>query len=294
MIVPAVHPDPVPVRDGYVEVAGTRTRYRVWGDPAAARTIVAVHGFRGDHHGLLPLAARLPTAKVITPDLPGFGGSAEFCHGRHDVAGYAGWLADFCARLADDRPYVLLGHSFGAVLCAAAVAAGLRPQALVLINPIAAPALQGRRAVLSRLAVSCHRLAARLPEPVGRWLLTNRMVVRVMSQMLTVTSDRRLRRWIHDQHRRYFSGFADRRVVLESFEASVSHDISEYADRITVPTLLIAGDRDDIVPIRAVQRLNVQLPDSRLLVLAEVGHLIHYERPAAAAAAITDFLDRLS
>ncbi len=55
------------------------------------------------------------------------------------------------------------------------------------------------------------------------------------------THDRGMRRWMHDQHDRYFSAFANRTSVLEAFDASVSTDVTEYADRIDVPVLMIAG-----------------------------------------------------
>lgn len=284
-------PEPVPVT--HAAVPGSGARYWVWGDPDATTTVIAVHGFRGDHHGLLPIAARLGSCRVITPDLPGFGVSPPFASTPHDVESYAAWLADFCRRVRRDGDrQVVLGHSFGSVISAAAVAAGLTPDALVLVNPIAAPALEGPRAVLSRIAVGYYRAGARLPESIGGRLLTSRWIVRGLSEVMATTDDPRLRSWIHDQHRRYFSSFADRRVVVEAFQASVSHHIGEYADRIQVPTLLIAGDHDDIVPVRAVQDLAEQIEDSRLLVLAEVGHLIHYERAEPAATAITDFLRR--
>jgi pimeloyl-ACP methyl ester carboxylesterase len=209
------------------------------------------------------------------------------------VASYAAWLHDFCRQVAGDADrLVIIGHSFGSVISAAAVAEGLSPDELVLINPIAAPALQGPRAVLSKIAVGYYRAGALLPERIGGPLLTSRAIVRALSEVMATTDDPALRIWIHDQHRRYFSSFADRRVVLEAFRASVSHHIGEYADRIGVPTLLIAGDHDDIVPLPAAQRLAERIGDSRLLVLADVGHLIHYERPEPAAAAITEFLFR--
>lgn len=277
----------------HAAVPGSGARYWVWGRPDAATTVIAVHGFRGDHHGLLPITARLGSCRVITPDLPGFGVSPPFSSGRHDVESYAAWLADFCRRVRRDGEHqVIIGHSFGSVISAAAVAGGLTPDALVLINPIAAPALEGPRALLSRIAVGYYRAGAMLPESVGAPWLTSRWIVRGLSEVMTTTRDPGLRSWIHDQHRRYFSSFADRRVVVEAFAASVSHHVGEYADRIAAPTLLIAGDHDDIVPVRAAQRLAEQIPDSRLLVLADVGHLIHYERAEAAAAAITGFLRR--
>ena len=104
------------------------------------------------------------------------------------------------------------------------------------------------------------------------------------------TRDPQLRRWIHNQHDLYFSAFADRRVVLAAFTASVSHDVSEFAVQIRQPTLLIAADRDDITPLAAQHRLQSLFPQASLSVIEGVGHLIHYEKPAEAAAAITAFL----
>jgi pimeloyl-ACP methyl ester carboxylesterase len=293
MVVAHVHPDPVPVSRG--AVPGVGSRYWVWGNPDAATTVLAVHGFRGDHHGLLPIVARLSEYRVITPDLPGFGQSPPFRSGPHDVAAYAGWLTDLCAELDTARNggrLVIVGHSFGSVISAAEVADGLRPDGLVLINPIAAPALEGPRGLLSRIAVGYYRLGAMLPEPAGNALLKSPLIVRALSEVMATSPDPQLRSWIHDQHHRYFSCFADRRVVLEAFRASVSHHVGEYAEQITVPTLLIAGDRDDIVPLRAAERLAGRIDSSRLLVLADVGHLIHYERAEPAALAITEFIRR--
>jgi pimeloyl-ACP methyl ester carboxylesterase len=79
-------------------------------------------------------------------------------------------------------------------------------------------------------------------------------------------------------------------VVLEAFRASVSHDVSEYAARIPERTLLVAAEKDDITPIAAEYRLQTLFPQAELVVIPEVGHLIHYETPAAAARAIRRFL----
>jgi len=99
-----------------------------------------------------------------------------------------------------------------------------------------------------------------------------------------------LRRWIHDQHDRYFSAFGDRDAVLEAFRASVGNDVSEVAADIHVPTLLVAAERDDVTPLEAQRRLVTLFPDATLEVIPEVGHLIHYETPGDAAARILRFL----
>jgi pimeloyl-ACP methyl ester carboxylesterase len=270
-------------------VGGVRTRYWTYGPAQARGTIVMVHGFRGDHHGLEPLIAYLREYRVVVPDLPGFGESAAFTDREHSVAGYAEWLTAFVVQLPD-APRVVLGHSFGSVIVAAALAQGLPARRVVLVNPIGAPALSGPRGVLSRLALLYYRLGAALPERPGSALLRSTAVVRVLSTVLAKSRSRPMRAWILAEHLRYFSVFADRKMVGEAFAASVGDDISSYAAQVNVPVLLVGGDRDDITPVSVHRRLVSLFPVAELVMIAGVGHLIHYETPDQAARAIGDFL----
>ena len=160
----------IPVRAHRVDVDGTETAWWEYGE-ADAPVLVLVHGFRGDHHGLEPVVAQLPGFRIISPDLPGFGESST-CDGRpHDI--------DALRRLArrvhrrdrprravrPARPFVRVHRVVGAV------ARGLAPERLVLVNPIGAPALEGPRGVMTRLAVLYYRTAAALPERAGYALL---------------------------------------------------------------------------------------------------------------------------
>jgi pimeloyl-ACP methyl ester carboxylesterase len=258
-----------------------------YGPDDAARTVVFLHGLRGDHHGLEPIVGHLPGLRVVVPDLPGFGAAPPLRDGRHDVAGYAAWVGALLAELGG-RP-VLAGHSFGSIVAAAA-ARTADIAGLVLVNPIATSALAGPRQGLTRLTVGYHRLAAALPEPVGTALLRHPLLTRIASTAMTTTPDPALRRWIHAEHRRYFSGFADRRVLLEAFGASIEHDVAQFAPDIAVPTLLIAAERDDIAPLPAQRALVGRFRDARLVEVPGVGHLAHYEAPAAVATAITEFV----
>ncbi|MCD1573348.1 alpha/beta fold hydrolase [Agromyces mediolanus] len=278
----------IPVREHRTTVLGSTTAWWEYGEPGAP-VIVLAHGFRGDHHGLEPIVANLPGFRIVSPDLPGFGESAPL-DGPHDIAGYAAWLDAFVASLELGGAYTLLGHSFGSIVASAAVAGGLRPERLVLVNPIGAPALEGPRGIMTRLAVSYYRAAAALPERAGFAVLKSRAIVRVMSVTMAKTRSRELRRFIHDQHDRYFSAFSDRDSLLEAFRASVSHDVREFAPRIDVPVLLVAAERDDITPLSAQHVLVGRFPDARLEVIPEVGHLIHYEAPGDAARRILGFV----
>ncbi|WP_311245075.1 alpha/beta hydrolase [Microbacterium sp. WCS2018Hpa-23] len=278
----------LPVERREAEVRGGLTAYWEYGSADADVTVIAVHGFRGEHHGLESVLAFLPEARVIAPDLPGFGETAPVPGRTYDLAEYVAWLTEFAAAVAPGA--VILGHSFGSIVTSAAVASGLATPRLILINPIGAPALEGPKGIMTRLAVMYYALGARLPEKLGTALLRNRLIVRVMSVTMAKTSDRELRRFIHDQHDTYFSRFADRDVLRDAFVASVSHDVSEFAAEIDVPTLLIAAQRDDITPIEVERELVTRFDDGTLVEIAHVGHLIHYETPAEAAGAIRRFL----
>ncbi|WAB83435.1 alpha/beta hydrolase [Microcella daejeonensis] len=280
----------IPRRESRLEVLGAATAVVEYGPVDAERTLVVVHGFRGDHHGLEPVVAQLPHLRIIAPDLPGFGDSAPLPGRAHDIEGYTAWLDAFLVAAGVRGTAVLLGHSFGSIVVAAAVAAGVPTPRMVLVNPIGQPALAGPRGILTRAAVGFYRVGAALPERLGFAALRSRLVTRIMSVSMAKTRDAALRRWIHEEHDRYFSAFASRQSLLEAFRASVSHDVSEYAARIAQPTLLIAAERDDITPIEAQHRLVTLFPDARLVAIPEVGHLIHYETPAVAARAIEEFL----
>jgi pimeloyl-ACP methyl ester carboxylesterase len=280
--------DEIPVERHEVDVLGGTTAYWVYGPADAESTIVAVHGFRGEHHGLEPVVAHLPGVRVISPDLPGFGETAPVPGRTHDLDLYAEWLDAFVGAVAPGA--VILGHSFGSIVVSAAVARGLPTPRVILVNPIGAPALEGPRGILTRLAVFYYWAGAKLPKGLGEALLRNGLIVRVMSVSMAKTKDPGIRRFVHDQHDTYFSRFADRDVLHDAFVASVSHDVREAAPRISQPTLLVAAQRDDITPIEAERRLATMFPDAELVEIPDVGHLIHYETPAAAADAITRFL----
>lgn len=280
----------VPVTRSDVELSGGTTAYWEYGQKDAATTIVAVHGFRGDHHGLESIVAFLPDLRVISPDLPGFGETAPLTGTPHDIGGYSAWLGEFVASVSPGA--IILGHSFGSIVSAAAVAGGLATPALILVNPIGAPALSGPKGLLTRLAVFYYWAGAKLPKGIGTALLRNGLIVRVASLAMLKTADKSLRKFVHDQHARYFSGFADRDVLHEAFVTSVSHDVSEFAHEIAVPTLLVAAQQDDITPIEAVRALAPKFDNAQVHEIAGVGHLIHYETPEEAAGAIRHFLKR--
>ena len=100
-----------------IKVLNTVTHFWLYpAQVADAKTVIFIHGYRGNHRGLEAIAGALPELNVIIPDLPGFGLSTEF-DGEHSIENYSLWLAGFISGLKLPEKPILLGHSFGSIIC---------------------------------------------------------------------------------------------------------------------------------------------------------------------------------
>jgi pimeloyl-ACP methyl ester carboxylesterase len=248
-----------------------------------------IHGFRGTHHGLLLIANFLKGNRLVIPDLPGFGKGESL--EQYDLENYVLWLHRYIKALQLKQPPVLLGHSFGSIICAAyAEKYPNTIRQLVLVNPIGAPALEGPNKIMTKLAIAYYKIGSKLPEKSAyRWLAA-KPIVKVMSVTMAKTHDKELRAFIHEQHRQHFSRFHSAQSVLEGFRTSISHTVRDFAPNISVPTLLIAGSLDDITPLSDQYGLVKLFPNAKLKVINNVGHLTHYETPEKVADYVQAFI----
>lgn len=260
-------------------------------NPSGTPTVVVVHGYRGTHHGLERIIAHMPEVRFIVPDLPGFGQSQPFADKAHTIENYAATMAEF---ITDQKltGSVVLGHSMGSIV--AAELAVSHPDcltSLVLVNPIASHPLKGASGLIVRPSILYHWLGGKaLPARAGRGLLDGKLFLLFGSVLMTKTRDRALRAIIHANHLTHMREYANPRALYEAYLGSLSGTVTDRAPHITVPTLLIAGERDDLAPPATQQKLLAALSDAQLVVIDHVGHLIHYEKPAEAAGAIAEFL----
>jgi len=257
--------------------------------PANRQTLVMIHGFRGTHHGLLLIANHLKNHRLAIPDLPGFGKGEAMK--AYDLENYVLWLHRYIKTLKLKEPPILLGHSFGSIICAAYAEKYPKTiKRLILVNPIGSPALEGPNKTMTKLAILYYDIGARLPEKAANKWLSAQIIVKMMSVTLAKTHDKQLRAYIHHQHRQHFSRFRSAQSVLEGFKTSVSHTVLDFAPNITTPTLLIAGSLDDITPLGDQYALVKKFPKATLRVINDVGHLTHYETPEQVAKYVQAFI----
>ncbi|MDO5634695.1 MAG: alpha/beta hydrolase [Micrococcus sp.] len=275
-------------------------------DPSAGLpTLLFVHGFRGDHHGLQLLAEALPEFRIRSLDLPGFGESPAYPDAEHTVAHHADTVLAVLDALRAERPVggvAVIAHSYGTIVAAhALVRDPRRARALALLNPIAAPALDASGPLLDRAmgvaAQGYYEAAARLPGRAANVLLRHPLITWATTVFMSKTDDARVLDYTHDQHRRYFSQFSDPRMLAQSYRASTTASVADVAGQLSLPVLLVAGARDPLGSIDAQQALHARIaevsPLARLVMVPDVGHLLHYEKSGEAAAAIRQFLAAL-
>src|SRR5262249_20814089 len=84
----------------------------------------------------------------------------------------------------------------------------------------------------------------------------------------------------------------DREMTARLAWKPYMHDprLPHFLPRVTNPTLIVWGREDRIVPVACGEQYRRPLPDSRLVVLDDCGHLPPFEQPDRFARLVLDFL----
>ncbi|MGH3912113.1 MAG: alpha/beta fold hydrolase [Pseudonocardiaceae bacterium] len=286
---------------------GTRLSVYWQGPHHAPLTIVLVHGWMLDLRVWGPVADLLASAggwRVLRYDQRG--------HGRSDPAdpttATINHLADDLAELLRRQvsgPVVLVGHSMGgmAIMGLADRHAELVAQRVVGAAFVATSCGDlmtldlGLRPVLARLAARgetrlmrsegmARRLRGRewtarrvgLIRPGVRWLLFGEHPQRADIE-LTATCMAQSRPANLMDFRPTFTDH-DRATALAAFA--------------NTPTLVLAGVRDRLIPIRHATAIAAQLPDATLVRYAGAAHMVHLERADQVAHRITELAAMVS
>jgi pimeloyl-ACP methyl ester carboxylesterase len=224
----------------------------------------------------------------IIPDLPAFGESEPLLL-PHTIEHYADWLGAFIETLKLKNDTTLLAHSFGTIVLGCLAARGLNTR-VVLVNPVSAPALTGPKVFLTKLTTFYYRLAGLLGEKLGRRLLALKPIVWQVTEQMFIGKNIELKRWVDLQHQTYFSRFSSVEAAVEGFDASIAHDLTDYASDIKTDVLLICADRDEITPIVEQRQAAELYQNATYVELVGVGHLTHYQRPEEIARHTREFI----
>lgn len=286
----------------HVSVAGTELFVRT--TPATgtkAEPALYVHGLGGSATNWTDLAGQLaPWLAGEAIDLPGFGRSGPAADRDYSLRAHAGTVVAYLEQ-SGRGPVHLFGNSMGGAI--AIRVAAERPD-LVRTLTLISPAVSDRHP--QKLANP--QLALVLVPGVGQAVMRRldripvedrvRQVIRLCFADPAGLPEQRLAEAIREAEYRRGAQWA-----AEAFIRSIRGLIAGYVvggrrgmwaqmQRITAPTLVVWGAHDKLVPVRLAQPVARTIPDARLLVLDDSGHVAQMEHPAVVARAVVGLLER--
>ena len=262
----------------FVEAGGLRWHVQIAGSGPA---VLLLHGMGAATHswrGLFPALTERFT--VIAPDLPGHGFSGMPDASTLSLPGMARATADLL-RTLDIEPEWVVGHSAGAAVMARMTLDGaVAPKTLVSLNG----ALLPLQSLAAQFFSPTARLLARLPmvPPLFTFFAGDRPAVARLIRETGSTIDA-------EGLRCYALLTRNPGHVAGTLGMMAKWDLPSLArdlPKLRIPLLLVASRNDRTVPPAEALRVRARVPGARSLILPDLGHLAHEERPDLIVAAI--------
>jgi pimeloyl-ACP methyl ester carboxylesterase len=257
-------------------------------DEGSGEVLVLIHGMGGSSSSWRELVPKLATKyRVIAPDLLGHGQSDK-PRGDYSVGAFAVWLRDLLDTLGIPKA-TIVGHSLGGGI-AMQFAHQHRDycQRLILISSGGLGGDVGSLLRIMSLPGSELLLTLLASRPV--LLAGNALRIRLSIDGKTTRFSETLRaqEWLTDRDSRA-AFLRTLRSVVDRRGQSVCA-LSRLHRNSDLPSLIITGDQDRVIPVAHAHAAHAALPDSRLYVLPDVYHHPHAECPDTVVALIDDFI----
>lgn len=261
------------------EVDGVRIGYY---DRGSGNTLLLLHGMFGDYLDWEPVLEPLSRKhRVIAPDLPGFGSSAK---PKVEYTGdfFVSQIEGFLSRLGLAR-VTLVGNSFGGIL--ALLFALRHPERIERLILITSGGLhfwteKERKDALARFSTeNLNKLSPAVHEKLFLPLFVHappHIGARYLAKQNAKLARPDFAEYTHVLHS----------SVLLALDANLQEQVRE----IKVPTLLIHGDMDRVIPLAAMETAVQRFPLAQLQVIPGCGHVPQLEQPGAVIAAIESFI----
>ena len=266
--------------DRFVNVDGVIARVRTEG-PADAPVLVMVHGFSFSLESWDGWAADLSADyRVIRMDLPGHGLTGPDPQRRYSVP----QTVDFLGKLLDELQLshvTLVGNSLG----------GLVSWRLAAERPD----LVSRLVLLAPGAYSINGVTADpVPVPMGvSFYLTSAPEAMVGAASAGLFGDAsRMDPGLPNRVHTLMQTPGVGQALVERLEVFTLPDPTADLARVHVPTLVLWGRRDVMVPVAQGDRIVADLPQAELIIYDDLGHILQEEDPARTVADVRVFLAR--
>lgn len=240
--------------------------------------IILLHGFCENHQIWHGLTAKLASNyKVLAVDLPGFGHSIPLPENCTTLEEIAGIIAKEITQRNLGRAFIL-GHSLGGYVALAL--AEIYPQlfqGLILVNSTTFSDREDKKRTRDKVIsfISKHGVAPFISQFVEEIFYKKEDHLEAfesVKQMGLSCAQELLTRYTAMMRDR-----VDRTFLLQQLE---------------IPTLIIAGDKDRIIPKSQSQEMINYLPEGQSIILESCGHMAMYEKPKELYQGLIQFVHR--
>jgi pimeloyl-ACP methyl ester carboxylesterase len=271
----------------FVPLQGMQVHVRDEGPRDDPTPIVLIHGTSASLHTWDGWVAALsPHRRVVLMDLPGFGLTGPAPDGDYSMARYTGFVRDFLDLLKLDE-VVMGGNSLGGgIAWQTALAHPTRVRQLVLVDATGYPLQPQSMPIGFRLA-QISWLA-----PITQKILPRSMIaasVRNVYGQPNKVSPALVDRYYELTLRAGNRASLTQRFQYRSSDAALADQISQ----LSLPTLILWGSEDRLIPPEHGQRFHQDIAGSQLQVFEGLGHVPHEEDPEATVQAVKRFLGLL-
>jgi pimeloyl-ACP methyl ester carboxylesterase len=229
----------------------------------------------------MPLMTRVAGfARVVAPDLPGFGAADERPDRDYTVYSYARFLDGVIRQLGIERVH-LVAHDFGGPFAAAWAAD--HPGNVASVTFVNTGVLIGYR---------WHRMARVWRTPVLGELSMRALRPQMMAGVLARENPGLPKRWVNTIVG-HLMPTKTRRAVLRLYRSTRAADSDQLAARLRQhdhDALVVFGDADAYIPAEQAYRQLEVFPRAQIRILPGVGHWCWLEATDAVAAEVTPFL----
>jgi pimeloyl-ACP methyl ester carboxylesterase len=265
-----------------VVVHGSRINYVEMG---AGPPLVFIHGLSGCWQNWLENIPHFAHGhRVIAVDLPGFGDS-ELPGEEISIPGYGRFIDAFLGAVGIEQA-VLVGNSMGGFIAAeTAISHPSRVEKLVLVSAAGLERVGNRQlVVLERAARLFHPVTAaflaRREHLVRRPGLRRRMLYGIVKHPERLSPELCYE----------VASGAGKPGFLDALNGVLDYDFRDRLPELSVPTLIVWGRDDHIVPVSGAYEYEQLIPGARRVIYEDTGHLPMLERPARFNRELDEFL----
>jgi pimeloyl-ACP methyl ester carboxylesterase len=272
------------VRGEFIDLAGARLYYYAAGTRGSGNPVVFIHGFPTSGHLWSDVVPLMPAGhRLVVLDLLGYGRSDRPLSRAVDAAAHADRVVALLDELRIERACIV-GHGFGGgVAQSIAVRHTSRVSHLCLVDSIGFD-----RWPIARLRLSRAML------PLAPILPPSFLLSRLRHEVERGYGDRTRAARSIDLYVRAFAG-PDGIQALAAHIRGISNadrDVQSRLSSLDVPTAVVWGRRDRVLPLDTGTTLARQIPHATLDVIDDGHHFTPEETPRQVADSIAALLRR--